>query len=71
MPFGDAFSFEQTIVMRAALDSALATTGDLANGPRRRDMAGVLITLISEGAELDAPASCRRRCPRRRAPGGK
>lgn len=55
MPSGNSYSFEQTIVLRAALDMALAATGDLANERRRREVASILLRFVGDDVEFDAP----------------
>jgi hypothetical protein len=48
MSSNNAFSFEQTMVMRKAVDIVLAHLDQLASQPRREDVARVVLGLANE-----------------------
>jgi hypothetical protein len=54
MPFSNKFSYEQTIVLRTALDIVLSSTDESRNEMRRKQVASVLIGLMKDDEEFDA-----------------
>jgi L-asparaginase II len=59
MPFSNQFSYEQTIILRTALDLVVAKTRDGDDRLHRAVVAAVLIEVIHEDEDLDAETLAR------------
>lgn len=59
MSFNNQFSYEQTLVLRAAFDMALVEARNLSNEARRLVIASTVLALISEEGNRDAPMLAR------------